>query len=406
MDTPPTPSDAPENRPGGAPEGAAETPVVAVVETPERPCANCAAAMEPEQDWCLECGTAAPGRLGGVRPGWRAVATTLGLTLVLVGGAGAASYAALSSDPERPFVAATPPPVGGATPTVAPVTPAPAEAPPPPVSVPAPTATTPPSFKAVDPPTAELPKAPTVRPVAPPKVAPPAPAAEPDDKDDEPPDVPLVTPPPTKASPAPKVIPIKPEKRPEKRPEKEPKKQTATSKGTTGSTGSTGPKEAPAEPELVPIEIGADAVSFYDPLRRGVAPGNPAEAADGDTETTFEAGVPDDGKSLRIGVTVDLQQSRSVRGVAFTTITPGGAVEVYGATGDELPDSIEDTRWERLGARNTVDGRDVDGSKAGDGIERIVFPRTSSKYRWVTLWFTAPPEGTTQLGVTELELLR
>ncbi|MBA2347491.1 MAG: hypothetical protein H0V81_04280, partial [Solirubrobacterales bacterium] len=70
-------------------------------ETPERSCASCGHAMERHQDWCLECGTAAPGRLAGARPGWRAVGTTLALTLVLVGGAGAASYAALSSDANR-----------------------------------------------------------------------------------------------------------------------------------------------------------------------------------------------------------------------------------------------------------------------------------------------------------------
>jgi hypothetical protein len=39
--------------------------------------------MAQEQDWCLSCGTAAPGRLGE-RPGWRAALTVLGATLALV----------------------------------------------------------------------------------------------------------------------------------------------------------------------------------------------------------------------------------------------------------------------------------------------------------------------------------
>ena len=39
-----------------------------------RTCAPAARRMEAEQDWCLSCGTAAPGRLGE-RPGWRAAST-------------------------------------------------------------------------------------------------------------------------------------------------------------------------------------------------------------------------------------------------------------------------------------------------------------------------------------------
>ena len=39
--------------------------------------------MQRGQDWCLECGTAAPGRLGA-RPGWRAAFTVVGLTTVLL----------------------------------------------------------------------------------------------------------------------------------------------------------------------------------------------------------------------------------------------------------------------------------------------------------------------------------
>lgn len=52
------------------------------------------------QEWCLTCGTAAPGRLRR-RAGARAVLATVGLTLALTGGAVAASYAALSKDPVR-----------------------------------------------------------------------------------------------------------------------------------------------------------------------------------------------------------------------------------------------------------------------------------------------------------------
>lgn len=130
--------------------------------TPECPCASCGAAMAPAQDWCLECGTAAPGRLtGGPRAGFRAAATIISTVAVLVGGAVAASYAALSSEAQQaasvpappsatptvvttPQVTTTPPPTPPPPPEPAPTPPpAPAPAPPPPPPPPPPPAPTP-----------------------------------------------------------------------------------------------------------------------------------------------------------------------------------------------------------------------------------------------------------------------
>jgi len=93
------------------------------------PCRSCGAALAPEQDWCLDCGTARPGRLGR-GPGWKPVAAVAGLTLALVGGASVAAYAGLESEAglsaSRPAVAAADAsPVAGALPAIPPsVTPA------------------------------------------------------------------------------------------------------------------------------------------------------------------------------------------------------------------------------------------------------------------------------------------
>src|SRR4051794_14148695 len=82
-----------------AAEPDAETPPEA---TPEvRACPRCSAPLEPEQDWCLQCGEAQPGRLSSL-PGKRAAATVLALTTLMVGGAVAASYAALNEDGPAP----------------------------------------------------------------------------------------------------------------------------------------------------------------------------------------------------------------------------------------------------------------------------------------------------------------
>ena len=52
--------------------------------------------MAPEQDWCLNCGTAAPGRLGE-RPGWRAASTVIVLALLLVLGAAGGAAAGVEA---------------------------------------------------------------------------------------------------------------------------------------------------------------------------------------------------------------------------------------------------------------------------------------------------------------------
>jgi hypothetical protein len=123
--------------------------------------------MQPGQDWCLECGTAAPGRLAR-RQGRRAAATIIGAVLLLVGGAVAASYAALNDNAQQQAAAPAPP---SAEPQVAqapPATTAPAT-PPPTTSAPTP---------APAPKPAPKPAAPAPKPAAPaPAPATPTPAA-------------------------------------------------------------------------------------------------------------------------------------------------------------------------------------------------------------------------------------
>lgn len=84
-----------------------------------RACPKCAAAMAPGQDWCLQCGSGAPEALGG---GWRPAAWVLGLTVLLLLGAAAAGYAALTTKaPTAPLVTRT---VAAAPPATTPVAPA------------------------------------------------------------------------------------------------------------------------------------------------------------------------------------------------------------------------------------------------------------------------------------------
>src|SRR4051794_32014065 len=107
-----------------AAEPDAETPPEA---TPEvRACPRCSAPLEPDQDWCLQCGEAQPGRLAAL-PGRRPAAPVRALTPLMAGAAGAPPSAAPTPDPPAQPPPPQPPQVPSpATPPAS--TPAPAPA--------------------------------------------------------------------------------------------------------------------------------------------------------------------------------------------------------------------------------------------------------------------------------------
>lgn len=328
-------------------------------ETPERACASCGNAMERHQDWCLECGTAAPGRLAGARPGWRAVGTTLALTLVLVGGAGAASYAALSSDANREAIASVP---GDGTPL--------AQAPP---GVPAPAAPVIPAPESTSPATIETPA--TKLPKAPKASEVPTPAPTP-----TPPPAPIITP---KETPAPTSTTQKSTPEP---------KADPVERGQGTSAGGGGKDESDAQLEA--ISLGAGSVSVYDPYDRAVNPRDTADAYDSDTGTSFALTAKDDDEELQVGLTVDLESRKKVRGVELTVGTEAGRAELYATDSGVLPPDILDTRWDHPASRPNL-----------SGTERILFPKGGANYRFVTFWFTVPPKSGRTIEVKELKLL-
>ena len=259
-------------------------------EAPARACAQCGAAMSPGQDWCLECGAAAPGRLGR-RPGMRAATTVVGLTLALVAGAVTAGYAAISGDAGRE--AAKPAAASGA-----------------------PIAQTPPSTPVAPPPTTAAPSTPLPR-VKPPKTStPPAAAAKP-------------------SAPAPSA----------------PATPAPTTSTPTTSTPTT---TTPAEPTLQAIDLGADAASLYDPYTRSTANGDPADAYDGDATTAWKVTSVADGQDMQVGLVVDLSKKRSITQLKLQTSTPGFRIETYAADTAQLPPDILDTRWAHLRNRSDV----------------------------------------------------
>jgi hypothetical protein len=324
--------------------------------------------MVPDQDWCLACGTAAPGRLG-TRPGWRAATTVIGITAVLVIGAVVAGYAALTGDAGRE--AAAPAPA-----SAVPVAPAPpadtTPAAPPAATTTTPTTPAPPAkggaLPKVKTPSSSSAGAVTARPVVPAKPTSPTSTGS------------STTPSSTT-----------------------PTQTTPTSTGTT-TTPSATPK--PAAP--TPISLGSDAGSIYDPYQRAAQAGDAPKALDGNHSTAWfvTAKSPD---QMGVGYEVDLGKLRGVRELELATSTPGFRVEVYATDEASLPPDILDTRWSHITNRSDVDSAAAadaqDGNTAGDGKERIVLGSGSSKYRHVLLWFTQPPKDGATIKISELQLL-
>jgi hypothetical protein len=308
------------------------------------PCTNCAAPMDVGQDWCLACGTAVPGRLGG-GPGLRSSLGVVGVTLLLVVGAVAAAYAALNSQSRQ------------ATQTVA-STPA-AQTPVSP-DVPAGTATVP-----------SVPVAPGIATVPP--------AVTPTTVTPTTPKLPPVTPTPAAAPTSPTA----------------PVTVTPTTKTTPTSAATTPTTTTPAAKSAT-ILLDTDAAATYNPYGLPTASfSDPAKAIDGDTTTswTYQLDPGTAGKTL-FGLAINLKSKQKVRALDFATTTPGMTVEFYGATGAE-PVSITDPAWIHLANRRQIKASTSISLKGG-----------GKAFDYLLVWITHAPAGMTQgtLGVSELSV--
>jgi hypothetical protein len=346
---------APEAAPEAPPQSPPEQPASAPEATDA--CRLCGAPMEPEQDWCLSCGTAAPGRLGE-RPGWRAASTVIALALLLVLGAVGASYAALTGDSKPKQTASTP---ASAPPAAAQVTPPAATTQPPAATQPPATAT------------ATTP----AKPKKLPKVKTPTAGATPGSP---------ITPAPTTSTPATGT----------------PGTGSATNTGTTGTgtgtgTTGTGTTTTPADTGPKPIELNGDAGTIYDPFKRAKDSGETTRALDGDQTTSWYVD-PTVATQVAVGYVVDLGKLQGVRQINMQTPTPGFRVEIYATDESTPPPDILDTRWSHIKDVSNVGAKD-------DGKQKIVLGAGTTKYRNVLLWFTQPPTDGPRLRIAELELL-
>jgi hypothetical protein len=341
----------PAAAPEVAPEPPCETPPQPAPSLPEavRTCGACGAPMEDDQDWCLTCGTAAPGRLGE-RPGWRAASTVIALTLLLVLGAVGAGYAALTGGDSQKKPAA-PAPAGGQPQTQA-------QAAAPATTQPPATTQTPQQTTTTSPKASKLPTVHSSKPGT------------------------------TAGSPVTPVAPTTPSTT------STPSNTTSTPSTTHGDTNTTTQPQATG-PQA--ITLNGDAGTVYDPYGRAKATGQAERALDDNASTSWYVDA-NDPQSIGVGYAVDLGKLQGIREIQLQTTTPGFKMEVYATDDPELPPNILDTRWGHITNVSNV------GAKDG-GKQKIVLGAGTTKYRNVLLWFTQPPTDGARLRLVELKLL-
>ncbi|MGH2865387.1 MAG: hypothetical protein ACRDJX_09085 [Solirubrobacteraceae bacterium] len=300
--------------------------------TSERNCAKCGAPMLTGQDWCLACGAGAPGSL--LAPGWRSAATILGAVAILVLAAAGAGYAALSKgSPKSRSV----------TRTVAQV------APPATATTPVSPATTPASPGAA----ARTPNAKALLPLG----------------TSKPPKIPLTA-----------VTPKASEKSPATPPTTESK---TTSTSTTPATTTTGKGATGEERQQSAIVLDTNAATSYDPYNYPADWfGDPSLTIDGDPSTAWTAQVnPETAPKMAVGLLVDLKARQKVAVLELISFTPGMSVQVYGANGHTVPESITDPAWVPLSAPRVIKKKH----------SRFKLRHAKKAFTYITLWISNAP---------------
>lgn len=323
---------------------------------PDFACESCGAAMARGQDWCLECGTAAPGRLGA-RPGWRAAFSVVGATTALLLCAVVAAYAALTGDAQR---SASTPPVGSADPIVAQTPGAVAPGTVTPGAVPVQPGATGPNTAA--------PPATNTTPIIP--ARPPGPVTNIPVRPPGPVTNVPVRPPPAAASSG-----------------RDDAPGSSGAGSSASSTGSPGTSAAATPSGPAAIALAKDAAKTYDqPARPGAEFGPARFAIDDKPSTVWDVVVPADSQPINAGLVIDLGKPHALHSLRLVTTTPGFTVEVYGArSAKELPADVIDKRWIDLTEKKGVEDDTLVSLKGkGDG----------AKVQLLLLYFTTPGNAT------------
>lgn len=315
-------------------------------------CAKCGSPMQEGQDWCLQCGTGKPRSLGA-GPGWRTGLAILGATVVLVGGAAVAAYAALNKTKPKHVVVAlvVKTPTTSATPTSS-----------------TPTAT-------------PTPGTPTTV-----KAAPKIPLQTPTPKSSSGEGAGLF-PPETKTTPTPTTT--------------TPTKTTEESKKSSGEKSGSEGETKTGEESPSPILLDTNAASVYNPYSFPASLfGEPSLAIDGEVSTAWTAQVQASvAPKMAEGLVLDLKTPQKLGSAKVITTSTGVTVEIYGANGSTLPTTIDTPAWARLVGLKVLEKKTT----------TLKLKSKSKSYRYILLWLAkAPPSSTPAspgtVSINELEL--
>jgi hypothetical protein len=178
---------------------------------------------------------------------------------------------------------------------------------------------------------------------------------------------------------------------------------TTTETGNSeNSNGNTEAKSGTGASGPSPLVLDTNAASTYNPNSYPEATfGDPSLVVDGDPTTAWTAQVqPTLAPKMAVGLVIDLKSPRRVGKIKLITSSPGLSFEVYGARGSQPPALITDPAWVRL-----------HGAKVAKKTSKIKLHESAKSFRFIVLWITKAPAASigtpTQPGavsVDELEL--
>jgi hypothetical protein len=179
----------------------------------------------------------------------------------------------------------------------------------------------------------------------------------------------------------------------------QPTSTTPSSTNTAGTTGEAGGEES----QQSAILLDTNAATTYNPYNYPASWfGDPSLAIDGDHSTAWTAQVnPTTAPKLAEGLLIDLKAKQKVAVLQLVTSTPGMTVQVYGANGHTVPESITDPAWVPLSAFKVVKKKHL----------RLKLRDSKKAFTYITLWISQAPASATgtaeapgHVDINEVEL--
>jgi hypothetical protein len=180
-------------------------------------------------------------------------------------------------------------------------------------------------------------------------------------------------------------------------------KTTTPTSTTPSSSTPSGSGTATEETQHSAILLDTNAATAYNPYSYPASWfGDPSLAIDGDTSTAWTAQVnPASAPAMAEGLLIDLKAKHKVAVLQLVTSTPGMTVQVYGADGQTVPASITDPAWIPLSAYKVVKKKHV----------RLKLRDAKKAFTYITLWISKAPQssiGTAEapghIDINEVEL--